>query len=326
MLVALSALFLSACVTAIPAAQGSDQPVTKPGEHITDIANFALPTPKPVIIPDVKARIITEDARANVRSGPATDAQIVTKDNPGDTFTVTGRSEDGEWWQICCVTGPSDEEGKPTEKAWLSSVVVETDGKADDIPIVNALLPTDLTSKWQVNWKCGSERCEVKECQGAIDAGVEDGSTEQWLQIKHNVTWNDKCFDDDTWTFEVDRFSGQERTGSFVDDFRYNYWLGTQPGPTTSVFTFDDGRQVAAWCGAEQQFDVPVGDGWTNSVQGHTCHDVLTGEMVYIIYTTRWLYTGEYEGQNYDRAYFGDYETLEQYLVDTNADLSYIKK
>jgi len=94
----------------------------------------------------------------------------------------------------------------------------------------------------------------------------------------------------------------------------------------TNIFTFDDGRQVAVWCGAQQQFDVPVGDGWTNSVQGYTCHDVLTGEMLYITYTTRWLYTGEYEGQNYQRAYFGDYETLEQFLVDTNADLSYIKK
>ncbi len=88
-------------------------------------------------------------------------------------------------------------------------------------------------------------------------------------------------------------------------------WAGTQNGELLRL--------------AEQEFDVPVGDGWTNAVQGYTCHDVRTGEMVYINYTTRWLYTGQYEGQNYERAYFGDYETLEQYLVDTNAELSFIE-
>jgi len=324
--VLVSSLLLNACVTATPAAQSGSQPTPVPGQHLTDIASYKLPTPAPVIVPDVTASVITEDARANVRSGPGIDAPIVAKANPGDKYKVTGKSADGKWWQICCVAGPNDKDGKTTEKAWLSSVVVKLDGKADNIPVIKALLPDALTAKWQVNWSCGSERCDIKKCQGAIEADVKSGSDQQYLQVEHNVTWNDKCFDDDTWTFEVDRFSGQERSGSYVDDFRYNYWLGTQPGPVTNVFTFDDGRQVAVWCGAQQQFDVPVGDGWTNSIQGYTCHDVLTGTMVYITYTTRWLYTGEYEGQNYERAYFGDYETLEQYLVDTNADLSFIKK
>jgi hypothetical protein len=321
----MGSLLLSACVTAIPTPEGA-LPTPVPGQHISDIANYKLPTPEPVIVPDVTADVITEDARANIRSGPALDAPIVAKANPGDTFQVTGRSSDGEWWQICCVAGPADEGDAKTEKAWLSSVVVELTGNADAVPVIDALLPENLDARWQVDWSCGSERCEVKQCVGTISAKVDDGDVEQWLQVNHNVTWDEGCFEDDSWVFEVDRFSGQERSGAFIDDFRYNYWLGSQPGPATNVFTFDDGRQVAVWCGAEQEFDVPVGDGWTNAIQGHTCHDVRTGEMVYITYTTRWLYTGQYEGQNYDRAYFGDYETLEQYLVDTNAELSYIKK
>lgn len=327
LLTSLGGLLLSACVAAIPVAESSrQQPAVVPGQHISTITNDVLATPEPVIVPDVTAEVITEDARANVRSGPALDAPIVAKANPGDSFQVTGRSDDGEWWQICCVAGPVDQGDEASERAWVSSVVIETIGNADAVPIIEPLLPTTLEASWQVDWACGSERCEIKQCEGSIKAQATNENTEQWLQVEHNVVWDDGCFEDDSWVFEVDRFSGQERSGAFVDDFRYNYWLGAQPGPATNVFTFEDGRQIAAWCGTEQEFDVPVGDGWTNAVRGYTCHDVRTGEMVYINYTTRWLYTGEYEGQNYERAYFGDYETLEQYLVATNAELSFLEK
>jgi len=312
---------------AAPVAETATQPQPQPAsdQRLTDIADYTLPTPEPVIVPDVSARVVTEDARANIRSGPALDAPIVAKADPGDTFQVTGRSDDGEWWQVCCVAGPADEGDEATEVAWLSSVVAEIEGNADAVPVIGALLPEDLEANWRVEWSCGSERCEIKECTGAITAQVNEASNEQWLQVEHNVAWENECFENDSWVFEVDRFTGNERSGAFVDDFRYNYWLGAQPGPATNVFTFDDNRRVAVWCGADQEFDVPVGDGWTNAIQGSTCHDVRTGELVYISNTTRWLFTGEFEGQNYERAYFGDYETLEQYLVDTNAELSYLE-
>lgn len=323
--VILGVLLLTGCVTALPTPDGSTQPAVVSGERISDIANLTLPTPDPVIVADVTGSIITEDARANVRSGPALDAPIVAKADPGDTFQVTGRSDDAEWWQICCVAGPNDEGDEATERAWVSSVVVEVSGNADAVPVIAPLLPAELSSTWQVEWECGSERCEIKQCDGTITAKLAEGSAaEPWLQVEHDVTWTDGCFEDDSWVFEVDRYAGQERSGAFVDDFRYNYWLGAQPGPATNVFTFEDGRRVAVWCGTEQSFDVPVGEGWTNSVEGYTCHDVRTGEMLYITYTTRWLYTGSYEGQSYERAYFGDFETLEQYLVETNAELAYI--
>lgn len=319
----LAAWLLSGCVSAIPAAPSAEAPAT--GARLTDIDDVNLPTPPPVIVPDVTAVVITEDARANVRSGPAIDAPIVAKADPGKDFQVTGRSEDEQWWQICCVPSPADPGGEATETAWLSSEVVQIDGNAEAVPVVNALFPEELTSSWQVNWSCGSERCEIKSCTGTITAESNGESTQQWLKVDHSVVWNDNCFEEDDWVFEVDRFSGQERSGALVDDFRYHYWLGAQPGPPTNLYRLDDGRQIAVWCSTEQDVDVPVGDGWINAITGSTCHDVRTGELVYINYTTRWLFTGAYDGQQYERAYFGDYETLEQYLIDTSAELSYLR-
>src|SRR4029078_11541106 len=60
--VLLSSLLLNACVTALSAAQNSAPATPVPGQHISDIANYTIPTPAPVIVPDVTASIITEDA------------------------------------------------------------------------------------------------------------------------------------------------------------------------------------------------------------------------------------------------------------------------
>ena len=136
-------LALSACVTAIPTPAANPVPVT-PDERISDIAQYTLPTPAPQIVPDVTAVVVTEGSRANVRSGPNLDSPIVLKANPGDTFKVTGKSVDGEWWQICCVRGPADAAGEATELAWLATVVVELDGNADAVPVIEPMLPDDL--------------------------------------------------------------------------------------------------------------------------------------------------------------------------------------
>jgi hypothetical protein len=39
-------------------------------------------------------------------------------------------------------------------------------------------------------------------------------------------------------------------------------------------------------------------------------------------YTKRWLFTGTFEGQTYERAYFGDNETYEFTLLETNVELT----
>lgn len=320
-------LMLSACVAAIPATGEAVTPnAVQQNSRLESLSAYTLPTPEPLITAEVNAVISTEGSRANIRSGPSLDAPIIAKANPGDAYKITGKSADGEWWQICCVAGPGDENGEATEAAWISSVVADLDGNADAIPVIASLLPDTVEAKWQVDWSCGSERCEVRECTATIDAKSNGETDEQWLQIEHDVTWANDCFESDSWVFEVDRFTGKERSGEYVDNFLYNYWLGIQPGPATNVFAMDNGQKVAVWCDGPHEFELEESGGWTTVYQGNTCHDVRTGELVSLNYTKRWLYTGEYEGQQYERAYFGDYETLDQYLLDTNVQLFTVEK
>lgn len=320
----LGGVLLSACVMTIPMDGEAAQAPAAVGARITEIGSATLPNPGPVIVPDVSASVITSDSRANVRSGPSLDAPIVAKANPGDAFEVTGKSADGEWWQICCIPGPADEVGEATESAWIATVVVETEGNVEAVPVVQSLFPAAISSIWRMDWSCGSERCELSRCSATVTATGDGEGSPQWLQVEHDVTWDDECFPAENWVFEVDRFTGRERSGALSDTLLFNYWLGAQPGPATNIFNQDDGRRVAVWCSGPQEATVPEEGGWTSVYEGHTCHDILTGKLVYLNYTRRWLYSGEYNGQNYERAYFGDFEQVEQYLLESSAGLAYL--
>lgn len=321
---------LSACVvpSAAPAAAGGSAGEGAPAaeSRLSDLSEYDLPTPQPVIVPDVTATVNT-DIRANVRSGPDLNAAIVAKAQPGETLKVVGKSEDGKWWQVCCVAGPNDEGDEKSEIAWLAAEVTDLDGNVGAVPVVEAVLPEDLTAEWAVDWQCGSERCEVKQCNATVTAKVDPEGEESWLEVTHEVVWDEACkdFAADPWAFQVDRYTGKERSGEFVDNFVYNYWMGAKPGPATDVFTLDDGRKVAVYCSGPHEIEQQEGDNWTTVYRGTTCHDVRTGELVSLDYTKRWLFTGEFDGQSYERAYFGDYETLLQYLTDTDATLDFIQ-
>lgn len=314
-------LLLGGCVTAVPVQQANTGVGQMTAQRLSEIAGYELPASTPEALPEVSAVVITEGSRANVRSGPGLDFPIVAKANPGDTFTVVGKSQDGEWWQVCCVNGSDEAQG---DTAWLASVVVEIDGDGDAVPVVTPLFDENLEATWRVDWQCGSERCDVKHCTATVHATAGESGNQQWLQVAHEAQWADDCFPPDSWVFQVDRYTGRERSGQFIDNFLYNYWLGMEPGPATNVFTLDDGRKVVVWCSGPHELEIAEGDGWDTVYQGETCHDVRTGTLVSLSYTKRWLFTGEYQGQQYERAYFGDYETLEQYLVDANYSLYYV--
>jgi hypothetical protein len=325
-LIAFLLLVVSGCAGGLPlqSAVASEGESAASNGPLSDISNYIFPTPTPVVQPNVTAVVITEGSRANVRSGPGLDFPIVAKANPGDSFQVVSKSADGEWWQICCVNSVDGTVVEVGESAWLANVVTKIEGEVEKISALNSVFPDHIEASWVVHWQCGSDRCQVKQCSAKVGAKSSNDSTQQWLRVRHEVTWDEACFSTDAWVFEIDKYTGRERSGLYADNFLYNYWLGAEPGPATNVYTLDNGRKVVVWCSGPHEAEVEEGEGWLTVYEGNTCHDIYTGTLISLSYTKRWLYTGEYEGKQYDRAYFGDYESLEQHLISANANLYYI--
>jgi uncharacterized protein YgiM (DUF1202 family) len=62
----------------------------------------------------------------NLRGGPGQGFGVVGLARAGETYTVTSRSEDGAWLQICCVN---------QAPAWLASGMITVTSTIDSLPI-----------------------------------------------------------------------------------------------------------------------------------------------------------------------------------------------
>lgn len=302
-------------------------------EEPVDESTSPLPTPTTTAESGEQLRItIASQVRANVRSGPGTSFEIVAKANPGLTFDVIGRSEDGAWYQVATnVAGITAVEGQSAENGWVAAELVRMAGEGE-APVIagtaagEPLLDRDLSAKWAVSWECDSERCQIRQCDAEVDAIVSRGPNGGFLPVEHTVTWDDACFSTDAWTFDVNQITGKERTGEAEQNFLYGYWLGAVPGDAVGVFPYDGDEGIKVYCSGPHSVEIEEGGGWTTIYQGNTCHDVNTGMLVYMNYTKRWLYTGDYDGKTYTRAFFGDIEKLEQRLIDTNTSVALVVK
>ena len=261
--------------------------------------------------------------RANIRSGPSTAYLIVSRAVEGDTFTTTGRT-DGGWWRVCCVAGPSDDPDEPTQSAWLSAIVADPDAASTALPLIQPLFPGDLSSSWNVNYECGSRRCAVSECAAVSRTELLDTPDLRWLEINRIVTWEGACGEDSTWPHQIDRFEGTERYPNSTGLFFFNYWVGPRPGEANALFQTDAGEEIEVWCSDEQEAEVIEDSGWTTAYRGVTCYDIRTGMLMAMEYTKRWFFTGEFEGDKYERAYFGDSEVYRVTLDQTNAQLAVV--
>ena len=332
----LLALLFSGCATSanLPSLAATPQAPAPAGleDVVAPLNEYAVvvsPLPTPTATPDATEKqyvTVTAQPRANLRSGPGTSFAIVAKVNPGGALELAGQSEDKLWYKVIPPSGVSAAE------AWVSADVVRLGGSADAVPVVastvisDAVLPVDLAANWQVDWSCNSERCDVKQCSADVVAQVTRQVTDGYLPVEHKVTWAGECFNTDAWTFEVSQATGEERSGEASDNFLYSYWLGADPGEANGVFPLDGDRGVVVHCAGPQKVEIEEGGGWTTVYEGNTCHDVRTGMLVYMNYTKRWLFTGDFEGKTYERAYFGDSEKLEQRLAETNAELEFAEK
>ncbi len=322
-------LFLTACAFTPAPASSTVPQVEAFGGVIAELDRYVLPIPTPTVEPELTVIVDTGGARANIRSGPDTTFPIIGKGNNGEAYEVIATSEDNSWWQICCITIGAD--GLPFVAAddedatgWVADSVVRPAGEAEGISISRPIFQGDLTAEWDVDWACSSERCEVKQCGATVQASVNRATEQQLLPVEHQVAWDDTCFDSDSWVFEVNQFTGRERTGEYEDNFLYSYWLGREPGEANGVYRLPNDNAVAVYCSGPHEVEIEEGAGWTSVYEGNTCHDVRTGMLVYLTYNKRWLFTGEFEGETYERAYFGDFETLEQKLVESNAELLFV--
>lgn len=268
-----------------------------------------------------RAQVVVSNRSVNVRSGPGLDFDVVGGAVEGTTFEAMGLSEDGNWWRICCVTSNGEVAEDATERAWISSAVVLPNAEAVALPVIGPIFPADLQAQWAVNYACGSDRCEVDRCTAQIVTDVRNADNPQWLEIERNVRWADGCGEDSSWLHQIDRTEGTERYNDTSNLFLFNFWAGVEPGPINSLFSLNSDAQVKTWCSDEQIIELEEGNGWTARYNGMTCHDVRTGMLVSMKYTKRWLFSGTFEDEEYQKAYFGDYEVYEVRLDETNIQL-----
>ncbi|MBX3054373.1 MAG: hypothetical protein KF753_23065 [Caldilineaceae bacterium] len=184
------------------------------------------------------------------------------------------------------------------------------------------ILSPSLEAQWSINWLCLSDRCQFETCVGTAHSRVRDKIGERWLEIDRRVDWNEGCGKQTSWLSQVDQFTGEERYPSSQDRL-FNFWAGAKAGAAQRRIQLQDGRAVDAWCTGPQQAEVAEADGWTTLYDGEVCYDVQTGMLVFMSYIKRWVFTGSFQGSDYERAYFGDSETYEQLLETTNAELSF---
>jgi len=86
----------------------------------------SAPTPTATAAP-VTAKVIED--RVNLRAAPSTDADIVGKAGKDDQFTLLGRSQDGQWYQVT-VAGKA-------ELAWIFGDTLQiASGDPATLPVV----------------------------------------------------------------------------------------------------------------------------------------------------------------------------------------------
>lgn len=186
------------------------------------------------------------------------------------------------------------------------------------------ILTPEMEARWSVNWLCLSDRCQFEQCVGTAHSSVRGVVAERWLEVDRRVEWNEGCGKQSSWLSQVDQFTGEERYPSRQDRL-FHFWAGARAGTTQRRIPLQDGRAVNVWCTGPQQAEVAESDGWTSLYDGEVCYDVQTGMLVFMSYIKRWVFTGAFEGSDYERAYFGDSETYEQLLESTNAALSFVE-
>lgn len=271
---------------------------------------------------DWSAAVTVKNSRVNIRSGPGLEHDPITTAAAGTIFRTDGRLENG-WWHICCFPAVDENPEEPTLMAWVSGQVVDANADAESLPLLTSLFPENVEAVWDVEYKCGSERCIERSCTAEVTASERNDLDRFWLILDRKVVWLDGCGQDSVARHQIDRFTGRDVYNIQSEIFLTEYWGGAKPAQSNGTYAYPDGRTVLAWCDEQLQGEVEEAEGWLNSYQGAACYDVRTGVLLSMTYVKRWLFTGEFAGEQYNRAYLGDFELFEVTLRNTNIELAF---
>lgn len=91
--------------------------------------------------PEPTPFVVVKPATLNGRRGPGTNYERVGQGKAGQTLFILGRSEDGLWYQVCCLAN---------QPVWVAAEQVETRGAATSVAVLPApptALPAPPTTR-----------------------------------------------------------------------------------------------------------------------------------------------------------------------------------
>ena len=121
----------TATITATAAASETASPTATPAVEATAAVTTTAPLTDTVpnataVAPPASNAVVTVHGDMNVRNGPGTDQERIGGATEGQEFAITGRNQDGDWWQI-------DFDG---QSGWIYAPFV-TASNEENVPIVD---------------------------------------------------------------------------------------------------------------------------------------------------------------------------------------------
>jgi uncharacterized protein YraI len=99
------------------------------------ITATATVTPTPVN----RARALIEQDLVNARLGPGIDYGLAGEVTKGQSFEITGKNQQGDWWQVCCVNG---------QTVWLFGQLVQAEN-TEAVAVITDLPPKPVAAQPQ---------------------------------------------------------------------------------------------------------------------------------------------------------------------------------
>ncbi len=122
-----------------PATNSGVQPAQSAGvlaRTDSEAQQLSLPTPNATemliaeTVPDESPTCVVNAPLVNLRAESNARSDVVDMVERGSEFEIIGRSNDDQWWQVCCQDG---------QEVWISQELVDTIGDVDQVKVTDAV-------------------------------------------------------------------------------------------------------------------------------------------------------------------------------------------